>query len=468
MSTFGRLFRVTTCGESHSAGIAVIVDGCPPGIPLDAARDIAPFLRRRRPGQSAITTPRAEADAPELLCGTEGGVTLGTPIGIVVRNADTRPSDYAFMGGGAGGGQTNGGTTTSGGADGTSVAAAAPFVPRPSHADYTTLQKYAGFAASSGGGRSSARETVARVAAGAVAEAVLARVAPRISIVAHASRIGPVVVDVAAVPPNLPAPECAERVGRAAVDAFVTRMPDKAADAAAQALLADLQRRGDSIGGVVACTISGLSPGLGEPCFDKLEALLAHAMMSIPASKGFEFGSGFGCAEMLGSVHNDAFVAVAEASGPPEERKRRGESAGRCARRRRREASDDGSDDDASGDADVSGDDGDARSRSPFAVPLLATRTNNSGGVQGGISNGADVTFRVAFKPPATIALPQATCDVAGAPQTLRGKGRHDPCVVPRAVPIVEAMAALVVLDCVLLQQQRSRTGLRGLPIRRR
>ena len=356
-STFGRLFRVTTFGESHGPGVGAVVDGCPPLLAL-AAADIQRELDRRRPGQGALATPRRESDQVEILSGVEDGRTLGTPIALLVRNRDQRPGDYAEL----------------------------AAVPRPSHADYTVQRKY-GLRPASGGGRASARETVGRVAGGAVAARWLQAVCG-VEIVAWVEQVaglGPAQVDAVAIT-------------RAQVDAHPTRCPDpQLADALAQAITA-AQADGDSVGGVIAGVCRGLPAGWGEPVFDKLEAMLAHAMLSLPATKGFEIGSGFAGAALRGSGHNDAFVARGGA---------------------------------------------------------LGTATNRSGGAQGGISNGEPVTFRVAFKPPATIARAQRTAGYDGALRDLAAGGRHDPCVVPRAVPIVEAMAALVLADLALIQRAR-------------
>ncbi len=364
--------------------------------------DIQPQMDRRRPGQSSITTPRNEADRVEIQSGTEFGVTLGTPIGLRVLNKDQRPKDY-------------GGATID-------------LYPRPSHADWTYLEKY-GVKASSGGGRSSARETIGRVAAGAIAEKYL-RLAYGVEIVAFVSSVGKIHL----FPPGLDGDDeaAAARTARDAllatidrptVDSFApVRCPDAAAAAKMAEYIEGFKQREDSIGGTVTCVIRNAPPGLGEPCFDKLEAKLAHAMLSIPATKGFEIGSGFAGCEMPGSVHNDPFVAASPAE--------------------------------------------DASTAAAVATPLalgaaatrsrLATKTNNSGGVQGGISNGAPIYFRLAFKPPATIGQAQTTATYDGSAQgVLAAKGRHDPCVVPRAVPIVEAMAALVIMDAVMAQQSR-------------
>ncbi|MDK2858615.1 MAG: chorismate synthase [Verrucomicrobiota bacterium] len=356
-STFGTLFKVTTFGESHGKAVGAIVDGCPSRLPLTEA-DIQPQLDRRRPGQSSLTTPRDEADAVTILSGTENGVTLGTPIGLAVKNRDQRPGDYGEM----------------------------AVLPRPSHADYSYLMKY-GIKASSGGGRSSARETIGRVAAGAIAEKWLKTHFSDLSITAYVSSVSEIAAEVSA-----------EGLSRALVDATPVRCPD--ADAARKMIAAIEQARDekDSLGGTVTCICRGIPSGLGEPVFDKLEAKLAQAMLSLPAVKGFEIGSGFAGTRMRGSQHNDAFI----------------QKNGR-----------------------------------------LGTKTNYSGGIQGGISNGEPIVFRIAVKPVATIGLPQETAGLDGRPAVLEAKGRHDPCVLPRVVPIVESMAALVLADAVLRQAYR-------------
>ena len=356
-STFGTLFTVSTFGESHCRAVGATVDGCPPGLAL-TEEDIQPQLTRRRPGQNALTTPRDEADHVEILSGTEQGLTLGTPIGLLVRNRDQRPGDYAEM----------------------------SQVPRPSHADFTYQKKY-GIRAASGGGRSSARETIGRVAAGAIAEKVL-REFWGVEIVAWVSSVG----EQSGEDPDL------ETINRAEVDAQLIRCPDASAAARMAERVAELRDAKDSVGGVISCVCRGVPAGWGEPVFHKLEAVLAGAMLSIPSTKGFEIGSGFDGTRMCGSAHNDPFVSR------------------------------------------------DGR---------LVTRTNYSGGVQGGISNGMPITFRVAFKPPATIGQAQDTATFDGQPAVLEAKGRHDPCVVPRAVPIVESMAALSLLDAALIQHKR-------------
>ena len=356
-STFGTLFRATTFGESHCPGVGVVVDGCPPRIALTEA-DIQPQLDRRRPGQSRITTDRAEADRVTILSGTENGLTLGTPIALLVHNRDQRPGDYAAM----------------------------QQVPRPSHADYTYRVKY-GIQAASGGGRSSARETIGRVAAGAIAEKLL-RERYGVQIVAWVGSIA----DIDAPEPDV------ESIDRPAVDAAWVRCPHTATADRMQEAIARAKEEKDSLGGVVGCVCRNVPAGLGEPVFGKTEALLAQAMLSLPATKGFEIGSGFVGTRLRGSRHNDPFV----------------QKGGR-----------------------------------------LGTISNRSGGVQGGITNGEPIVFRVAFKPPATIGQPQQTTGYDGRPATLEAKGRHDPCVVPRAVPIVESMAALVLADLALIQAMR-------------
>ena len=372
-------------GESHCLSVGCIVDGCPPGLEL-TEDDIQPQLTRRRPGQSALTTPRDEKDRVQIQSGTEFGITLGTPIALMVKNEDQRPKDY-------------GGSTMD-------------KFPRPSHADYTYQMKY-GIRASSGGGRSSARETLARVAAGTIAEKYLS-VAFGVEIVAFVSSVGkehlfpptPMNPYLATHPDYL---ELLSKITRAEVDSFLpVRCPNReASDRMAKIITAHRDQQ-DSIGGTVTCVIRNMPVGAGEPCFDKLEAVLAHAMLSIPSTKGFEIGSGFGGCEIPGSIHNDPFIH--SATSLPEK---------------------------ANG------------------TPYLNTKTNNSGGIQGGISNGENVFFRVAFKPPATIGQSQNTVTYAGDLAVLEAKGRHDPCVVPRAVPIVEAMTALSIMDSVMSQEGR-------------
>ncbi len=354
-SSVGRLFRVTTFGESHGGGIGAVVDGCPPRLALSTEM-IQQDLDRRRPGQSKLTTQRQEADQVEILSGVFEGLTLGSPIALLVRNSDARPSAYDHL----------------------------KDVYRPSHADYTTDAKY-GIRNWQGGGRASARETIGRVGAGAIARQLLIAVA-NIEVVAWVSQIG----DVSAhIDPAL--------VTLDVVEAHPTRCPlPESAEAMAQAIDA-ARRDGDSLGGIVECVARNVPAGLGEPVFDKLEADLAKAALSLPATKGFEIGSGFAATTMTGKSHNDPFIAGS--SGKPR------------------------------------------------------TASNRSGGVQGGISNGEDILLRVAFKPTATIAAAQQTVDTQNNPVSLQAKGRHDPCVLPRAVPIVEAGVLLVLADHWLRQQ---------------
>ena len=354
-STFGSVFRISTWGESHGAGVGVVVDGCPAGVAL-AVETVQEELDRRRPGQSAITTQRKEPDTVEILSGVQDGKTLGTPISMVVRNVDQRPAAYDEM----------------------------AHAYRPSHADFCYDAKY-GIRALSGGGRASARETIGRVAAGAVAKAVAQALYPKVDVLAWVESIKDVECT---VPPHL--------VKRADVEFNEVRTADQRVAAEMSRMVREARNAGDSLGGVVACTVRNCPVGLGDPVFDKLEATLAHAMMSIPACKGFEVGSGFRAPSMTGSEHNDIYY-----------------HDGRRVR----------------------------------------TRTNNSGGIQGGISNGEDINMRMAFKPTATILTPQNTIDDQMKNVLLRGRGRHDPCVLPRAVPIVEAMAWIVLCDHILRQR---------------
>jgi chorismate synthase len=354
-STFGQLFRITTFGESHGGGIGVVIDGCPPRIGITEA-EIQRELDRRRPGQSKITTQRKEEDRCEILSGVFEGQTLGTPIGILVRNKDARAQDYAEV--------------------------ATKF--RPSHADFTYEAKY-GVRNWQGGGRASARETIGRVAAGAVARKVLRSFHPKIDIVAYVTQIH-----------ELSAKIDRSKVKVGDIDANIVRCPDKAAAKKMISLIEKTRADGDSLGGVIECVVQNAPVGLGEPVFDKLEADLAKAMLSLPATKGFEIGSGFASTRMRGSEHNDPF----EMRGGK-----------------------------------------------------VRTATNFSGGIQGGISNGEEIYFRVAFKPTATIAREQKTVSAAKEQTKLAARGRHDPCVLPRAVPMVEAMAALVLCDHALRQR---------------
>jgi chorismate synthase len=353
-SHFGHQFRISTFGESHGGGVGVIVDGCPPRIPL-SAEEIQVELDRRRPGQSRLTTPRQEADQAEILSGVFEGETLGTSIGILVRNSDARPQAYEDM----------------------------KDTFRPSHADYTYEAKY-GIRNWQGGGRASARETIGRVAAGAIARKVLA-----------AAGMGPITAWVSSVR-DIHADVDPITVDREAVEAGPTRCPDPEAAERMITAIDTARRDGDSLGGVVTCVAHGVPPGLGEPVFDKLDADLAKAMLSLPACKGFEVGSGFAGTLLSGLAHNDAFYA----------------EEGR-----------------------------------------VRTRTNRSGGVQGGISNGEPLVLRAAFKPTATIRQAQETVNRNLESRQLEAQGRHDPCVLPRAVPMVEAMVALVICDHWLRQK---------------
>jgi len=358
-NSFGQLFRITTWGESHGPAVGVVIDGCPPRLPL-TTDEIQADLDRRRPGQSDITTPRKEADKVEILSGVFEGLTTGVPISLAVQSSDQRPGAYDEM----------------------------REKYRPSHADDTYQAKY-GHRDHRGGGRSSARETIGRVAAGAVAKKIL-HLAGGVEIRAYVTQIHDLVAPARPRFPTL-----------AEVEATPVRCPDL--DTAARMIERIKQARsaGDSVGGIIECRLSQVPVGLGEPVFDRLEADLAKAMLSLPATKGFEIGSGFAGALLKGSQHNDAFV------------KREGR---------------------------------------------VATVTNQSGGVQGGISNGEEIVFRVAFKPTATILQPQKTVDVHGAETELLARGRHDPCVVPRAVVIVEAMAALVLVDHWMRQHAQNQT----------
>ncbi len=354
-SSFGDLFRISTFGESHGGGVGVIVDGCPPRLKLDLEA-IQAELDRRKPGQSRITTPRQEEDRVEILSGLLDGVTLGTPIAMVVRNKDQRPGDYKDM----------------------------EVAFRPSHADATYQAKY-GIQARSGGGRASARETIGRVAAGAIAKQLLAKVHGT-EVLAWVRRIHTIEAEIDA-----------SAVTLEAIEGTIVRCPDPVVAEQMIARIEAIGREGDSCGGVIECLVRRPPVGLGMPVFDKLEADLAKALMSLPATKGFEIGSGFGGTLLKGSEHNDAFL--------------------------------------------------------PSEDGRLRTATNNSGGIQGGISNGEVIQLKVAFKPTATIRKAQATITASGEATTLAAKGRHDPCVLPRAVPMVEAMVALVLADHLLRQQ---------------
>jgi chorismate synthase len=354
-SVYGNLFRISTFGESHGGGVGVVLEGCPPRLPIDVA-EIQHDLDRRRPGQSVLTTPRQEEDEAEILSGVFEGRTLGTPIGIVVRNKDARPSAYEEM----------------------------RDIYRPSHADYTTEAKY-GIRNWQGGGRASARETVGRVAAGAIARKLLREVAG-IEVLAWVRRVQ--TIDSKVDP---------ETVSLAEIDANDVRCPDADAAAKMYELIDGMRRAGDSVGGVVECVARHVPVGLGDPVFDKLEAELAKGLMSLPAAKGFEIGSGFGGTSMTGSEHNDPFET---------------DSTGHT-----------------------------------------RTTSNRSGGIQGGISNGESINLRVAFKPTATVRVAQQTVNSQGEAVTLEAGGRHDPCVLPRAVPMVEAMVCLSLADHWLRQR---------------
>jgi chorismate synthase len=347
-STYGKIFKIATFGESHGAGIGVIIEGCPAGVGFDTDF-IQSELTRRKPGQSRITTQRKEADEFEVLSGVFDGVTTGTPIAMIIRNEDQRSKDYSHI--------------------------AAQY--RPSHADYTYQVKY-GVRDYRGGGRSSARETAARVAAGALAKLLLKEVG--VNIQAYVSQVG-----------GMKLTKSYEELDLSEAENNAVRCPDPVMAQQMFGYIDSVRKNGDSVGGVVNCVVGGVPAGWGEPVFDKLHAELGKAMLSINAVKGFEYGSGFEGVEMLGSQHNDAFF--------------------------------------------IDSDEG------------VHTRTNHSGGIQGGISNGEDIYFKVAFKPVATIMQDQESIDQHGEIAIVQGKGRHDPCVVPRAVPIVESMAALVLAD---------------------
>lgn len=386
-NTFGVLFRVTTFGESHGPAIGCIVDGCPAGLPFDLDF-IQQELDRRRPGQSSIVTQRKESDTVQVLSGVFEGKTTGTPIALVIPNEDQRSRDYEHL------------------AD----------AYRPSHADNTWDAKY-GHRDYRGGGRSSARETAARVAAGAIAKLLLRRFG--VEIRAYVSQVGHLVL-------NTPYPE----LDLSQTESNDVRCPDPVMADKMIRLIKKIRKAGDTTGGVITGVVRGCPAGLGEPVFDKLHADLGKAMLSINAAKGFEYGSGFAGVKMLGSEHNEA---------PPRPPQRGGD-----------------------------GDTGSPQSRQPDLQSMAALNTElpsttsspppggavgTTGGIQGGISNGLDIHFRVAFKPVATIMRDQASVNKAGEPVIVKGKGRHDPCVVPRAVPIVEAMTALVLADHLLRQQ---------------
>ena len=353
-STFGQQFRITTFGESHGRGLGVIIDGCPAGLAIDEAF-IQAEMARRRPGQSKIVTQRKEGDSVEILSGVFEGYSTGTPIGMVIYNEDQRSKDYSHI----------------------------QDKFRPSHADFTFQAKY-GRRDYRGGGRSSARETAARVAAGAVAKLFLREMGVEIN--GYVNQVGSIVLDTPL-----------QELDFSLTESNPVRCPDPDTAARMEELIKAVRKDGDTIGGTVGCVARGVPAGWGEPVFDKLHADLAKAILSINACKGFEYGSGFAGITLRGSEHNDAFYT----------------------------------------------DDNDQ----------VSTRTNYSGGVQGGISNGMEIYFRAAFKPVATIVADQESVNEAGETVTVTGKGRHDPCVLPRAVPIVEAMTALVLADHALRQR---------------
>ena len=352
-NSFGKLFKITTFGESHGQALGVIIEGCPAGLKLDESKIIAE-MQRRKPGQSKITTQRKEEDEIQIKSGVFEGKTTGTPIGIVVNNSDQKSKDYSHI--------------------------SDKF--RPSHADFTYFTKY-GIRDYRGGGRSSARETAARVAAGAIAKQLLE--AKGISVQAYVSQVG-----------NLKLEKSYQELDLDKAEENIIRCPDPATAEKMIELIDGVRKDRDTIGGIVSCVIKNTPAGIGEPVFDRLHAELGKAMLSINAVKGFEYGSGFEGVKMRGSEHNDAFVQEGD---------------------------------------------------------KVKTKTNHSGGIQGGISNGEDIYFNVAFKPVATIMIDQESVNEAGESVTVSGKGRHDPCVVPRAVPIVEAMAALVIVDYILLSK---------------
>ena len=355
MNTFGNIYRLTSFGESHGPGIGGVIDGCPSGIELDM-RFIQSELNRRKPGQSKLTTPRKEDDEVQFLSGIYEGKTTGTPIGFIVWNKNQHSSDYDNM----------------------------KEVYRPSHADYTYQMKY-GIRDPRGGGRSSARETIARCVAGAIAKQIL--IQKGIQIHAFTSQVGSIQLSGSYQDYDL-----------SLTEETAVRCPDKEVAAQMVSLIAEVKAQGDTIGGVISCVIQGAPVGLGEPAFGKLHAALGHAMLTINAVKGFEYGDGFASANYRGSERNDRFF------------------------------NDNGK---------------------------INTHTNHSGGIQGGISNGQDIYFRVAFKPVATLLMEQETVNKEGEDTILKAKGRHDPCVLPRAVPIVESMAAMTILDYLLIQQTR-------------
>ena len=361
-NTFGSLFTLTSFGESHGPALGGIIDGCPAGIPVDID-EIQLQLSRRRPGQSAITTSRDEADKVIFLSGIQGGLTTGAPIGFYIENTNKRSQDYSEI----------------------------SRVFRPSHADYTYYEKYKGNNDIRGGGRSSARETVSRVVAGALASQLLKVLVPELSIVAFTRSVG-----------EITSLRHYSELNMAAIDSNPVRCPDTDVALQMEKLILDVKAAGDTVGGVVECVIKGCPPGIGEPVFNKLSSRLAAAMMSINAAKGFEIGMGFEGSKKRGSETIDIWA--------PDTRDKR----------------------------------------------KIHTLSNNSGGIQGGLSNGEDIVCKIAFKPVATLLRDVETVDISGNPTILHARGRHDPCVVPRAVPVVEAMAALVLADLILADRARS------------
>lgn len=353
-NSFGTLFKLSTFGESHGPALGGVIDGCPAGLKIDPYF-IQQELDRRKPGQSHISTQRKESDRVEFLSGIFEGVTTGAPIGFTIKNEDQVSKDYSHL----------------------------KDTYRPSHADFTYEQKY-GLRDYRGGGRSSARETACRIVAGAIAKLLLKE--NGITVSGFVKQVGSVILE-----------KNFDQLDLSKTDSTIVRCPDAAVAEKMISYIEEIKQQGDTIGGIIQCVILNAPVGLGEPIFDKLHAVLGHAMLSINAVKGFEIGSGFNSVGLKGSEHNDAFELSTDKT--------------------------------------------------------IKTRTNNSGGVQGGISNGMPIYFNVAFKPVATIMQPQESVDKTGAKITLEGKGRHDPCVLPRAVPIVESMAALVVADFLLLNK---------------
>ncbi len=351
-NTFGQLFKIMTFGESHGAGIGVVIDGVPSKLPLTEA-DIQVDLDRRRPGQSKITTQRQEGDKAEILSGVFEGVTTGAPVAILIRNEDQRSKDYENI----------------------------KNVFRPGHADFSYIAKY-GIRDYRGGGRSSGRETAARVAAGAVAKKILAKL--NVQIIVYTAQVGDII---------------AKNIDFNVIEQNIVRSADAQAAEAMIAKIDEVRKNGDSIGAILQCVIKGVPAGLGDPCFDKLNARLAHALMSIATVKGIEFGDGFGVAQLNGSVNNDRFVLKGKKVG---------------------------------------------------------TATNHAGGIMGGISTGEDITIRLALKPPSSIPQLQKTLNEENVEVEVQVKGRHDPCLAPRVVPVAEAMIALTLVDCLMIQQASS------------